>query len=68
MVRENAWKYAWNRTDIDELYDLDADPDEMTNLAQSPDQADRIDHLRSLIQEMVQHTGPGYYDWCLTDR
>lgn len=66
MVRENAWKYVWNRTDIDELYDLDADPEEMTNLAQNSDQDDRVDRLRSLIRKMVQHTGPGYYDWCLT--
>jgi arylsulfatase A-like enzyme len=67
MVREGAWKYIWNRTDIDELYDLDTDPEEMTNLAQGSDQAGRVARQRSLIREMVQHTGPGTYDWCLTD-
>ena len=65
MVRKGAWKFNWNRTDIDELYDLDSDPHEMTNLAQSPDHADQVTHLRALISEMVQHTGPGMYDWCL---
>jgi choline-sulfatase len=66
MVREGAWKFNWNRTDIDELYDLDADPHEMTNLADDPNQASRVSHLRGLITQMVQHTGPGYYDWCLS--
>ena len=54
-----------NRTDDDELYDLRADPLEISNLAEQADQADRIAHGQLLIREMITHTGPGYYAWCL---
>ena len=66
MVREGSWKFNWNRSDIDELYDLPSDPDELHNLASDPGQADRVAHLRGLISQMVQHTGPGHYHWCAT--
>ena len=32
-VRTHRFKYIENYNDIDELYDLDADPDELTNIA-----------------------------------
>ena len=32
MIRNEKWKYVWNLTDVDELYDLENDPWEMTNL------------------------------------
>jgi arylsulfatase len=65
MVRDGDWKYVMNRTDNDELYNLCTDPRELTNLAEDPSQADRITHGQTLIREMVTHTGPGYYAWCL---
>jgi choline-sulfatase len=65
MVREGDWKYVMNRTDDDELYNLDTDPLELTNLAGDADQADRIAHGQALIREMITQTGPGYYAWCL---
>ena len=67
MVRNGNHKYVWNRFDIDELYDLDADPDEMRNLAGAEQQRERIAELRRLIGEMVQRTGPGPYWWCAAD-
>lgn len=33
MVRDHKIKYVWNATDIDECYDLEADPHELVNLA-----------------------------------
>lgn len=36
MLRDRRWKYVYNATDIDELYDTQADPGEKTNLAQDP--------------------------------
>ncbi|MDP6037393.1 MAG: sulfatase-like hydrolase/transferase [Candidatus Latescibacteria bacterium] len=65
MVRDGDWKYIMNRTDDDELYNVSVDPLELTNLAADADQADRITHGQSLIREMITHTGPGYYAWCL---
>ncbi|MCU1534697.1 MAG: sulfatase [Glaciihabitans sp.] len=31
MIRTRTWKYVWNLTDTDELYDLQADPGEIVN-------------------------------------
>ena len=33
MVRDRRWKYIWNATAEDELYDLETDPGELYNLA-----------------------------------
>ena len=32
MVREHRWKYVWRQSDVDELYDLETDPNETRNL------------------------------------
>ena len=67
MVRDGRYKYVWNRFDVDELYDLAADPDEMSNLASAGDQTARIAELRRVIGQMVERTGPGPYAWCVPD-
>ncbi len=66
MNRDGRWKYIRNRFDIDELYDLQTDPDEMQNLAQFPEHGPRIAAMRRQIAEMICHTGPGPYEWCLS--
>ncbi len=68
MVRDGNWKYVRNRFDIDELYDLDADPGEMNNLAGDADCANRIASMRGQIAGMIRRTGPGPYEWCLHER
>ena len=65
MNRDSRWKYIRNRFDIDELYDLQTDPNEMQNLAQLPTHQPRIATMRRQIAEMICHTGPGPYAWCL---
>ena len=67
MVYDGRWKYICNRFDIDELYDLETDAEEMRNLAAQPEHHERVDSMRRQIAEMVCHTGPGPYDWCLSD-
>ena len=65
MVYDGRWKYVWNRFDIDELYDLETDVDEMRNLAAQSEHSERVRSMRVQIAEMVSHTGPGPYGWCL---
>ncbi|MDE2829141.1 MAG: sulfatase-like hydrolase/transferase, partial [Gemmatimonadota bacterium] len=65
MNLDGRWKYIRNRFDIDELYDLETDPGEMQNLAQLSEYQPRITAMRQQIAEMICHTGPGPYDWCL---
>jgi choline-sulfatase len=47
MARTRAWKYVHDPMgDLDELYDLQADPWELTNVAQRPELADVIADMR----------------------
>jgi len=46
MVRDRRWKYVWNATAPDELYDLDTDPGELTNRAADPACAAELKRLR----------------------
>jgi arylsulfatase A-like enzyme len=55
MVRTHRWKYVHDVTgEVDELYDLDADPWELENLAAKPE-------LIGVLAEMRQHL----LDWTL---
>ena len=65
MSLDGRWKYIRNRFDIGELYDLETDPGEMQNLASLSEYQPRIATMRQQIAEMICHTGPGPYDWCL---
>ncbi|MCC6178422.1 MAG: sulfatase-like hydrolase/transferase [Chloroflexi bacterium] len=54
MVRTHRWKYTYDTTDRDELYDLEADPWELTNLAGDARYAETVAELRLRL-----------LDWCL---
>ncbi|MBX0285175.1 sulfatase-like hydrolase/transferase [Halomicroarcula sp. F28] len=57
MVRTERYKYVFNAPDIDELYDLDADPAELQNLVDHPDYRDVRSRLREQLAEWMQETG-----------
>ena len=65
MIKDGNWKYIQNRFDIDELYNLKTDPGEMRNVTNLPEHQNRIAQIRQQIADMVSHTGPGPYAWCL---
>ena len=57
MVRNRRWKYVWNGTAEDELYNLDTDKGELHNLATAPECADVLARLRKRLWELMQETG-----------
>lgn len=49
MVRDRRWKYVWNATAEDELYDLASDPGEIRNLAADPAHGEELSRLRKRL-------------------
>lgn len=56
MVRDRRWKYIWNATAEDELYDLETDPGELRNLAQDDQAAPELERLRARLMEWLEAT------------
>ena len=59
MIRTSRWKYVWNTTDIDELYDLDNDPHELKNRIRSPELAPVLKDLRIRLYDILIQDGDG---------
>mgnify|MGYP006295220739 CR=1 FL=1 len=56
MVRDRRWKYVWNATDVDELYDLEADPGELQNRIHDPDCRGEVSRLRRRLAAWMEAT------------
>ncbi|HEX9889392.1 MAG TPA: sulfatase-like hydrolase/transferase [Nitriliruptorales bacterium] len=63
MVRDRRFKYIWNATAEDELYDLDADRGELTNLARHRDHRDEAERLRTRLAEWLRQERDPLYAW-----
>ncbi|MCC7147278.1 MAG: sulfatase-like hydrolase/transferase [Phycisphaeraceae bacterium] len=64
MVRDRKWKYVWNATDCDELYDLESDPGERRNRAGDAACAGELKRLRGrMIQWMQEAQDPLLNGW-----
>ena len=55
-IRTDKYKYVWNLTDIDELYDMENDPGEKLNLVKSAEMAEVIKQLRVKLYELLSAT------------
>lgn len=67
MLRDRRWKYVFHPAGRDELYDLETDPDELTNLADAPAHADTLQRMRTRTGEWMASIGdplaPPLYSW-----
>ena len=57
MIRTQRWKYIWNTTDVDELYDLEKDPYELENRIYDPNCKDLIAGLRRRLYDILLNEG-----------
>jgi arylsulfatase A-like enzyme len=57
MIRTSAWKYVWNLTDVDELYDLERDAAELHNLIGRPEYRELTADLRKRLYEQLKADG-----------
>jgi arylsulfatase A-like enzyme len=63
MLRDRRWKYVWNPTAEDELYDLEGDPAELRNVARDPAFRDELRRLRHRLLEWLRETGDPLAQW-----
>ena len=54
MIRTDAWKYVWNLTDVDELYDLRQDPAELLNLIGTEEHRGLAADLRGRLYALLR--------------
>ena len=59
MIRRDRWKFVWSAADPPQLYDLDADPAELTNLASG---ADHVDVVAAYTAEVFERWDPTAID------
>ena len=57
ILWQEQMKYVFNGFDEDELYDLDADPHELRNLAADPAQQPMLDAMAARMWEIMRETG-----------
>jgi len=57
MVRDRTWKFVWNATAQDELYNIEDDPAEMTNRIDDPEARDVLARLRARMIHWCESTG-----------
>jgi arylsulfatase A-like enzyme len=56
-IKTDRWKYIWNPTDTDELYDLTVDPWEVDNRINDPECRDSVAFLRKQLLEILCREG-----------
>ncbi|MCM3724763.1 sulfatase-like hydrolase/transferase [Neobacillus cucumis] len=62
MIRNHHWKYIWNTTDIDELYDLKEDPSELNNRIYDQSNSNIVKQLRETLYWQLHHDQDGLVD------
>lgn len=57
MILSGQWKYIWNPTDIDELYNLEEDPGELCNLIADESNLFIVAELRKRLYDVLLRDG-----------
>lgn len=57
MIRDDRYKYVFNCGDLDELYDLQKDPNETNNLFVDESYADKIREMRKALEAWMLEKG-----------
>lgn len=65
MIRTQRWKYVWNLTDRDELYDMEEDPAELSNCIDDYRGSSTIVGLREALHDELSRCNDGLFrgDW-----
>ena len=63
MLRTGHWKYVCNRYGVDELYDMNEDPAEMTNLVSDGLEQNMVKTLQTDLRDILWQQHPGPYRW-----
>jgi arylsulfatase A-like enzyme len=68
MIRDKRYKYVFNAGDTEELYDLENDPHELTNLAVNPQSRELLKTMRAKLLAWMEEKGDSlhllYARWC----
>lgn len=59
MIRDDRWKYIWNTTAEDELYNLEEDPWELNNLIHTRDYDGLVSEMREKLYHELFNCGDG---------
>lgn len=59
MIKYGNWKYIWNTTDTDELYNLGDDPGELNNVIRDNKNEDILSYLRKKLLDTLEKEGDG---------
>ncbi|MBQ9922415.1 MAG: sulfatase-like hydrolase/transferase [Clostridia bacterium] len=62
MIRTDKYKYVWNPTDIDEVYDLENDPYELKNIIYEIDR-EILKNLRLKLHDELKRCGDKLVNW-----
>jgi len=66
MIQTKRYKLVVNPSDINELYDLESDPDEMHNRYTHPNLREIRHKLLIRLYEELRHRGDNFYHWMST--
>ncbi|MER7193858.1 sulfatase-like hydrolase/transferase [Streptomyces flaveolus] len=63
MLRDDRYKLVVNPESVNELYDLDTDPHELTNRYPHPELAPVRRHLMRRMYDLLRERGDNFYHW-----